>query len=95
MSDAVYTHVPEAFLLAHGLTDDEPVPYWVGKRYRALRRFDPSKAFAAGLKTRPLEDTLRDCWAWDLGREQAPLSVGLAPEREAELLAAWHGKVGS
>ena len=89
-SDAVYAFVPEAFLREHGVSEDEPVPYWVGTRYVALRRFDPSKALAAGLKTRPLEETLRDCWAWDLGRRRPPLSVGLAPEREAELLAAWH-----
>jgi len=89
-TDATYTFVPEAFLLEHGVSDDEPVPYWVGTRYGALRRFDPSKAFAAGLVTRPIEETFRDCWAWDRARVQEPLGVGLEPEREAQLLSAWN-----
>ncbi len=92
-SDVSHTYVPESFLLEHGVPDDEPVPYWVGARYAALRRFDPSRAFGAGLRTRPLPETLRDCWTWDREREQATLPVGLAPERERELLAAWHAKV--
>jgi 2'-hydroxyisoflavone reductase len=93
--DVVRTYVPETFLLEHGVPEDEPVPYWVGTPYLALRRFDPSRAFAAGLRTRPLLETFRDCWAWDRAREWATLPVGLAPERERELLAAWHARVGA
>ena len=92
-SDAEFTYLPESFLLQHGVPEDEPVPYWVGTRYRAIRRFDPSSALAAGLRTRPLLETLRDCWAWDRAREQDALPVGLAPERERDLLAAWHARV--
>ena len=94
-SDVAYTYVPESFLLEQGVPEDEPVPYWVGTRYLAIRRFDPSRAFAAGLRTRPLSATFRDCWGWDRAREQETLPVGLAPERERELLAAWHAKVGA
>lgn len=94
-TDVTYTYLAEPFLLEHGVPEDEPVPYWVGTRYLAIRRFDPSRAFAAGLRTRSLLDTLRDCWAWDRDRPQETLPVGLEPERERELLAAWHAKVGA
>ena len=46
------------------------------------------KARAAGLPATPLATTAADVLAWDRERGQPPLGVELAPEREAELLAA-------
>ena len=43
---------------------------------------DPCPALAAGLRLRPVGDTARD----SLGA----VVHGLSPEREAEVLAAWH-----
>ncbi len=53
------------------------------RRHRTARRRRPD--LAEGLRTRPLADTLA-------GAAGAPDvdGVGLTPEREAELLAAWH-----
>ena len=51
------------------------------------------KALNAGLSFRPLEETIRDTAEWDAGRPaDTPRKAGLAPEREAELLAAWYGR---
>jgi len=52
---------------------------------------DPAKAYGTGLSPRPLVDTARDTLAWTRTVEQ-PAGVGLSPDREAELLAAWHAR---
>ena len=52
---------------------------------------DPSKAYASGLSPRPLADTVRDTLAWTRTVEQ-PDEPGLSPDREQELLAAWHAR---
>jgi 2'-hydroxyisoflavone reductase len=52
------------------------------------------KAIAAGLTFRPLPDTLRDTLAWDAARPASRAwRAGLPPEREAELLKAWHDRL--
>jgi 2'-hydroxyisoflavone reductase len=58
-----------------------PDPSWdvMFRRSSALAR-------AAGLPGTPLETTAADVLAWDRGRGQPPLEVGLSPEREQELL---------
>ena len=50
-----------------------------------LFRRSRAEAEAAGLTSTPLLQTARDTRAWDQGR--GPLSAGLTPEQEAELLA--------
>jgi 2'-hydroxyisoflavone reductase len=87
------TWVSLDFMLEHGLDAWESLPWWAPPAEYALTRFDASRAFAAGLEVRPVGDSFRDCWAWDRTRADEPLvldRVGLRPEREAELLAAWH-----
>jgi 2'-hydroxyisoflavone reductase len=93
-SDATFTWVSAQFLRAHGLDAEEALPYWEAPEYVALARFDPSKALAAGLHVRPLEESIRDTWSWDRTRPDTPLrdGVGVSPDREAELLAAWHAQ---
>jgi 2'-hydroxyisoflavone reductase len=82
------------FLIEHGLHEFEAFPWWVPPEELAFSRFDASKALAAGLEVRPVEDGFRDCWAWDETRAAEPLrdGEGLSPEREAELLRAWHAR---
>ena len=54
-----------------------------------------SKAVAAGLRCRPLEETARDTLAWAREEGKGLVTVtqygtaGLDPAREAELVAAW------
>jgi 2'-hydroxyisoflavone reductase len=56
------------------------------------------KALATGLTFRPTADTLRDTVAWfkTLPPErQAKMGAGVTPEREKEVLAAWHQAQGA
>ncbi|HEY7740084.1 MAG TPA: NAD-dependent epimerase/dehydratase family protein [Steroidobacteraceae bacterium] len=53
------------------------------------------RSLAEGLRARPLDETVRDTLAWHETRpaeRKAALRSGLTPEREAELLAAWHAR---
>ena len=50
-------------------------------------------AFNAGMRTRPIRETLRDTLAWwkTLPEDRRMnMRAGLSAEREAELLVAWH-----
>jgi nucleoside-diphosphate-sugar epimerase len=93
-SAATFSWVSAEFLRGHGMDTEEALPYWQSPEFIALTRFDPSKALAAGLLVRPLAESVRDTWAWDRTRSDAPLrdGVGVSPEREAELLAAWRAR---
>ena len=62
---------------------------------------DIQKALVCGLRFRPLEETIRDTFEWQaaLGSTPAPAisisaapkpQAGMASEREAGLLKAWH-----
>jgi 2'-hydroxyisoflavone reductase len=83
--------------LRERLGDDveQALPLW-DPAYQGVHRFDVSKAVAAGLRHRPLAETVADTLAWDRTRDQgAPMRAGLTPEREGELLAAWHAAGGA
>lgn len=90
-SDARFTWVDESFLLAHNVEPFTELPLWVPAEYGGFNAFNIDKALAAGLSFRPVADTVRDTLAW---ANQRPADTiwrnGLAAEREAELLAAWH-----
>jgi 2'-hydroxyisoflavone reductase len=61
------------------------LPLWiVDPGAAAMHEVDVSRAVAAGLTFRPLAETVRDTLEHSAGVD----GVGLAPEREAELLAA-------
>lgn len=52
-----------------------------------------AKAKAAGLTYRTLADTVGATLAWfrtEPAEHQAKLKAGITPEREAEVLKAWH-----
>jgi 2'-hydroxyisoflavone reductase len=94
-SEATPVVVAEDFLLERGVGPWMEVPLWMPDRPEMAGFFaiDCGRAFAAGLTFRPLEETVRDTLAWDRGRPaDAPRRAGLAPEREAELLAAWRDR---
>jgi 2'-hydroxyisoflavone reductase len=82
------------FLAAHNLGAMVP---WVMPRGDTLgmSTLSGAKAIAAGLTFRPLADTARDTLAWwstvPEARRASPRFV-LTPEREAEVLRAWHAR---
>ena len=82
------TWVSDDFLREHEVGEWMELPLWlVDPEFAGLTSADVSRAVAAGLRSGPLAETLE-------GAADAPLvdGVGLTPEREAELLAAWHGR---
>ncbi len=52
---------------------------------------DTTRARSAGLRTRPLEETIADTLAWDRDRGLPPLGAGPSPELEAALAAELRG----
>lgn len=82
--------VDDAFLGGRDVGHVELPLWFAGSAFAGLMRADVSRAVAAGLTFRPLADTVRStldgAWLVD--------GVGLAAEREAELLAAWRGQQG-
>jgi 2'-hydroxyisoflavone reductase len=87
------TWVPSDFLLAMGVTEGQ-MPLWpAGDAEGAnMSAANPAAAFAAGLSPRPLRETIADIAAED--RDGGRPGVGIAPDREADMLAAWAAKSG-
>jgi 2'-hydroxyisoflavone reductase len=74
------------FLTEHDVTPWADLPLWLpGERWATVKL---DRALAAGLRLRPMRETIADTLAWYAEeRGEAPLRTGLSPEREAELLA--------
>ena len=86
-SSARSVEVDDAFLVGHGVGEWLELPLWTDAdgEMRAVFATDTSRATGAGLTFRPLDDTV----AATLADAEPVDGVGLAPEREAELLSAW------
>ncbi len=94
--DTSVTWAGERFL-REGLSDvtEEERPLWFPEDQIPFEAVDPSRALAAGLRFRPVEETARDTLAWIRSRPQGPeLQAGFTPAFEAELLRRWHGRSG-
>ena len=88
-SDAEITWVPDDFLLEHEVGQWMELPLWLADpEMAAADEVSVRGALDAGLTFRPLAETVRGA----LEQAHTTEAAGLAPEREAELLAAWHGR---
>jgi nucleoside-diphosphate-sugar epimerase len=93
-SDAGLRWVDAETILAAGVRPWTDLPIWItGEGHDTMHGGDVSKAVAAGLRCRPVEETVADTWAWlrSIGG-RAPMRadrppVGLDPEVEAKLLS--------
>jgi 2'-hydroxyisoflavone reductase len=94
-SNAVLRWLPPEVILAAGIEPWSDLPIWLppGPLHAGFHEGDVSKALAAGLRVRPLEQTVSDTWDWlqSIGgaapqREDRPV-VGLDPELERQALA--------
>jgi 2'-hydroxyisoflavone reductase len=88
LAGADVTWVSDEFLQEHDVGPWMELPLWLpDPEWAGMHATDVSRAVAAGLRFRSLEDTIS-------GAATAPAaeSVGLTPEREAELLTAWRGR---
>ncbi len=98
-TSAQITWVDDTFLLERGVGQWMELPLWIAEvpsEWRSMQEADVSRAIDAGLRFRPLDDTVRDTLAWAATTDTPTRptdderAVGLSPERESELLAAWH-----
>jgi 2'-hydroxyisoflavone reductase len=87
--------VSEDFLAAHWKPDDLDLPPWAPTKGEtagfSLTAMEPARA--AGLRSRPLEQTVRDTLAWFESLpvdRRAKLRAGLDSAKEADTLRAWH-----
>jgi nucleoside-diphosphate-sugar epimerase len=86
---------PEAWLREHGVDiwmGPRSLPLWIDDPgWRGMNSRDTSRARAAGLTTRPLEQTYADVLAWEDARPQpGPHGAGLTDAEERSLLARFH-----
>jgi len=100
-SDATLVWVDDTFLEEQGVGAWMDMPCWIPAAgdYAGFGSRSIDRALAAGLTFRPLADTVRDTLTWydELPgdrREGVTKRAGLAPEREAEVLAAWRARKG-
>jgi 2'-hydroxyisoflavone reductase len=96
-SKAKLTWVNADFLESHKISPWSDMPVWIPPRGEEAggNQVSIKRALAKGLTFRPLPDTARATLAWFKSQppeRQAKLKAGLTPEREAEVLAAWHAK---
>jgi 2'-hydroxyisoflavone reductase len=100
-SSARMSWVDGAFLQEQGVGPWLEMPLWLPASVGSLVA-PTDRALAAGLRVRPLVETVRDTLDWargepvpsqqvDAGGRVRPLG-GLAPEKEAEILEAWHSR---
>ncbi|GAA5059573.1 2'-hydroxyisoflavone reductase [Thermocatellispora tengchongensis] len=97
-SNAEFVWADDAFLLDHGVQPWSELPLWAPDTpgFDAVWLPSSAKALAAGLRCRPVAETVRDTWAWlrEIPEEKrsfgnAELRHGIDPQKEAELLDAW------
>jgi 2'-hydroxyisoflavone reductase len=85
--------VGEEYLLGNEVGEWMELPLWIAEtndEFRHMQEADVSRAAAAGLTIRPVDDTVRGTLDWVRSESpERPAGVGLSAEREGELLAGW------
>ncbi len=98
-NDISFTWVDADFLAEHQVAPWQHMTAWIPPRdgMEGFGLFDNSRAVAAGLRYRPLAQTARDTLDWWLSQPEerrAKPRAGLDPEKERQVLAAWHARTG-
>jgi 2'-hydroxyisoflavone reductase len=96
-AESRFTWVDADFLAAQKVRAWSDMPVWVPPRgdSAGFAEINVSRALAKGLTFRSIPDTTKATLEWfrkQTKERQAKLKSGLTPEREAEVLAAWHTK---
>ena len=94
-SDAAFTWASEAFLREEKVAAWSQMPLWLPEeeapQLQGFMFVNCDKALAAGLRIRPLSDTINDTLTWARNKQSdEALKAGLNPAREQELLGRWH-----
>lgn len=93
-SDAEFRYAPTALLREKEVAPWMELTVWVptdDEQFGGMLQVDNSKALAAGLTTRPVEETIADTLAWWNSLPQARRDepkAGLAADKERDVLAA-------
>jgi 2'-hydroxyisoflavone reductase len=92
-----FTYVDSDWLDEQGVAFWTELPLWIpASKGPSVFAQHTEDAEAAGLRWRPLADTVRDTWTWQQslpgGWRPAAMAPGLAAAREQELLAAWNAR---
>ena len=90
-SDANFQWAPVEFLSRHEVAPWSDMPVWIPNTEEdaGFSHIDVSRAIRAGLKFRPLEETVRDTLEWAQSRpSDREWRAGLSTERESKVLAA-------
>lgn len=94
-SNAKFTWVNADFLEAQKVAPWSDMPVWIPPRGEEAggNQISNKRAIGKGLTFRPLAETTRNTVAWFKSQpqdRQSKMKAGLTPEREAEVLVAWH-----
>jgi nucleoside-diphosphate-sugar epimerase len=98
--DARLTWVNPDTVLAAGIEPWTELPIWLppDSEFIGMHGANVERAHAAGLRCRPVEDTVQNTWSW-LSTLDGPPRLrddvdppGLASERERAALDAWHAQ---
>ncbi len=97
-SDAAPVYVDARFLADHDVQMWVELPLWIPESevgFAHMSSVSVKRAFDAGLRTRPLVDTVRDLLAWTAARpsDYQP-RAGLDAAKEARVLELWRAKQG-
>ena len=102
-SDATFTWVPDDFLLEQKVGPWMEMPLWIPPAMGSLNDVPVDRAVAAGLRFRPLEQTVAETLAWARAQAGRPAPTdfagrerpraGLDPAKERAVLAAWHARI--
>jgi 2'-hydroxyisoflavone reductase len=96
-SEAQLTFVPADFLAKQGVRPWADMPAWFPPTgaMAGFGYFSRERAIAKGLTFRPLADTAKATLDWFKtlpAERQAALKAGIAPDKEAAVLAAWKAR---
>jgi 2'-hydroxyisoflavone reductase len=97
-SGAELVWVDDEFLIQHGVEEWTELPLWTtgGPETAGVWLPSSAKALAAGLRCRPVMETVRDTWDWVVSGGAAVRAVyretprhGIDPAKEEAILTAW------
>jgi 2'-hydroxyisoflavone reductase len=93
-ADAEIVWVDAEFLVGEGVGEWMELPLWLSDPgHRGMLSVDPSRAFEAGLTTRPLAETVHDTLEWvRSGDAPDDVPAGLDRQKERSLLDEWLSK---
>jgi hypothetical protein len=96
-SNATFTWLEDSWLAAHDVEAWTEIPLWADPSDSpSTFSHDMSAVTAAGLRSRPLRQTIADTWAWQRdipgGWQPNERTPGLDAGKEAALLDAWRAR---